>query len=235
MRFALLNGEKTLASPRLNAKCPLCFEEVIAKCGRIKEWHWAHKSSADCDSFAEPETEWHLKWKKEFPKAWQEVTIRKNNEAHRADVLTSLGKVIEFQNSPLSVEKISERERFYGSMVWVLNRETIGKGLSLEDLGIYSIFSRQVLRWYHLPKSWLKAKKPIYIASIEPSYIKDATPKFIFKVERIKRISWPEYSDYTQDMYYKSGWFAEGKLLLLDQFIREVVLVEVPKDEQDKS
>lgn len=117
MEFALVNGSRARALPGWRGCCPHCGDEVIAKCGSTKTWHWAHRQR-DCDSWSEGESEWHRSWKALFPEAWQEVTIGE----HRADVLTPFG-VIELQNSPISAETIQEREAFYGRMIWVVNAE----------------------------------------------------------------------------------------------------------------
>ena len=82
-------GIRTRATPLRKAYCPLCNSEVISKCGKIKIWHWGHKKNSECDSFKEPETEWHLKWKNYFPKEYQEVII----ENHRADIKTKKGLI----------------------------------------------------------------------------------------------------------------------------------------------
>lgn len=76
MKWAIKNNKKIHASPKSIAKCPICKEPVIAKCGDINIWHWAHKSKKDCDPWAEPESLWHINWKNEFPKEQQEVTIK---------------------------------------------------------------------------------------------------------------------------------------------------------------
>ena len=44
MFYAILAGEKIEAIPHKRAKCPLCGEEVLSKCGEVKMWHWAHKN-----------------------------------------------------------------------------------------------------------------------------------------------------------------------------------------------
>jgi len=117
MLWASIDGQKELAKPSAKGVCPTCGGEVIAKCGEIVSWHWAHKK-CDCDPWYEPESEWHIQWKQQFPAAWQEVTIGK----HRADVKTPSG-VIELQNSSLSSGAIHKREEFYGRMLWIVNAE----------------------------------------------------------------------------------------------------------------
>jgi competence protein CoiA len=42
--------QKISPEPRLKAICSYCESPVIAKCGNINIWHWAHKSLKDCDA-----------------------------------------------------------------------------------------------------------------------------------------------------------------------------------------
>lgn len=154
MEWAIQNGLKIKAYPNCKAVCPLCQGEVISKCGEIKVHHWCHKSNIDCDDWYEPESQWCLEWKNKFPIEMQEVTMQN----HRADIKTNK-EVIELQNTPLSSRDIRIRENFYGEMVWLLNGETLCKGLNLrpKENNIYTF------RWKNPPKSWWKANKPIYI------------------------------------------------------------------------
>lgn len=109
--------------PKLVGKCPSCGAEMIARCGQIKVWHWAHKSKRNCDPWWENETEWHREWKNRFPETWQEVVLNdtSSGEKHIADVRTGDGFVIEFQYSHINYEEQNARESFYRRMVWVLN------------------------------------------------------------------------------------------------------------------
>jgi len=154
MRFAQKEGKRILPNPlEKDAFCPLCNNPVLGKCGDIKIWHWAHKNLCECDSFAEPETEWHLNWKDNFPTDCQEVIINH----HRADVKIK-DIVIEFQNSIISSEQIIERESFYGQMKWMINGETLGKNITLFDKGDYITF-----KWKWFPKAWSYSARPIYV------------------------------------------------------------------------
>lgn len=119
MQFAdTPTGRRRPAATGEGGICPHCGNLVIAKCGPIVEWHWAHEVRTDCDPWAEPETAWHAAWKARFPPERCEVT----RGAHRADVVTATGWVLEFQHSPISVEDIQAREDFYGDkMLWVLD------------------------------------------------------------------------------------------------------------------
>lgn len=123
MRFAILNGIKTLPSPGIKGFCPCCEELVIPRCGKINIWHWAHSNLQHCDSWWENETQWHIDWKNHFPFENQEVVHfdNKTGEKHIADVKTNNGIVLEFQNSSITPEEIIAREKFYDNMLWVIN------------------------------------------------------------------------------------------------------------------
>lgn len=120
-----------LANKGMRATCPSCGREVVAKCGTIKVWHWAH-AARDCDPWSEPESAWHVGWKQRAPIDRQEVIMQRDGIVHRADVVAKNGSVLELQASTISVEEIQERERFYGRMAWLFrctwaNRLHFGK------------------------------------------------------------------------------------------------------------
>ena len=123
MRYAEVDGVKVEAEPGMRGICMSCKSEVLAKCGDIKEWHWAHSSKSDCDDWYEPMTEWHVRSQDMFPLGCREVVIGK----HRADVITESGYVVEFQKSSISSGDIINREEFYGGhsglkgLVWVFD------------------------------------------------------------------------------------------------------------------
>lgn len=185
MELALVNGARRRPSPGWRGCCPQCGAEVLAKCGEQKAWHWAHKS-VDCDPWSEGESAWHQGWKSYFPEQWREVTMND----HRADLLTPLG-VIELQNSPITPATIREREAFYGRMIWIVNAEQwdleLHHGWRLKTIRATDLLSltesdlarhrqeqaqvmaahetdaRQELRWRWPSKSWLAARKTIYL------------------------------------------------------------------------
>ena len=128
MLYALINGEKTAAIKNSSAICQICGNPVFARCGETNVDHWAHYEDESCDKWSEPETKWHKNWKDIFGKEHSEVVIPKDGKKHIADVYTSKGVVIEFQNSPISTTVIDAREAFYGEkMLWVINSEEIDK------------------------------------------------------------------------------------------------------------
>ena len=106
------------ASPGDRSICPSCDGEIIAKCGPIVTHHWAHKI-AECDSWAEPESEWHREWKRWFRDACG-ANIEVPMGEHRADVVLPNGAIIELQHRYQNVEQIQARESFYGrQMAWI--------------------------------------------------------------------------------------------------------------------
>lgn len=106
-----------------HALCPVCRQEVIARCGTTRRWHWAHQKNCQCsDQWWENETEWHRRWKEEFPEDWREVVLQDDStgEIHRADVkLQNSGLVLEFQHSAIDPQEFQSRVNFYRNMVWV--------------------------------------------------------------------------------------------------------------------
>ena len=159
------------------ALCPSCNQVMIAKTGDINVWHWAHESLTECDPWREGESAWHLSWKSLFPKEWVEIQIVKGKNRHIADILTSQGKIIEFQKSPISVGQIEERENFYGNLIWVFDvRDAyIEDRLSIEE-SVYSHY----FRWKYAKKSILLATKPKFL---------DTGNGELFRIKTIKSTS----------------------------------------------
>lgn len=163
MIFANLGGHIRTAEPRLNgATCPLCAGPVVAKCGEINVWHWAHRS-ADCDPWAEPMSQWHLSWQEVAPKERREVSIGN----HRADIITPRGVVVEVQHSHLSTEQIAEREAHYGAMVWIFDaREAADPGfarLALTQPRGHPEPTYRTFRWRHARRSIGACRQPVYL------------------------------------------------------------------------
>lgn len=122
MKFSLVNGERREAEKGLSGICVGCEQATISKCGQIKIAHWAHKSRCNCDHWWENETEWHRTWKNHFPSKIQEIRHKSDSgEWHIADVKTAHGWVLEFQNSPISIEERDARNAFYMTIVWIVN------------------------------------------------------------------------------------------------------------------
>lgn len=175
MKFALVNGHKMEPQPGLKGTCINCQSDVIAKCGKKKIWHWAHKSKISCDPWWENQTEWHRVWKNHFPEAWQEISNidSATGEKHIADVKTPYGLVIEFQHSAISATEVQSRETFHKQIVWVVDGTRLKNDYphfckGFEELG--SIRPIPSIQGFFLsafpeecfPKSWLTSSAPIY-------------------------------------------------------------------------
>jgi competence protein CoiA len=123
MQFALVNNCRVEAEPELRGICPGCAQPVVAKCGTLRIPHWAHRRNKMCDSWWEPETDWHRAWKNNFPIEWHECFLpdEQTGEKHIADIRTSHGLVIEFQHSHIRPQERLSREAFYKNMAWVVD------------------------------------------------------------------------------------------------------------------
>jgi competence protein CoiA len=135
VEFSLVDGVRTTAAPKLTGTCPACGGPTRAKCGQRIVWHWAHQSLQHCDPWWEHETPWHRAWKASFPEDWREQVLHDSvsGAKHVADVRTDTGLVIEFQNSPMSLEERDQRERFYKNMIWIVNAQTFASNFHILD------------------------------------------------------------------------------------------------------
>ncbi|MCA8194087.1 competence protein CoiA [Burkholderia vietnamiensis] len=174
MRFAFVSGEKKEAAPGLKGTCvnPLCSSPMVARCGRVKVWHWAHKGKKPCDPWYESETQWHRDWKDKFPREWQEVVNQdaQSGEIHIADVKTPHGLVLEFQHSPMPPAEMKSREDFYGEMVWIVDGLRGELDLSYFRMGLSGPIQADpvayAVRWWgrgQLLRNWGEAKANVYL------------------------------------------------------------------------
>jgi competence protein CoiA len=122
MKFANVNGQRQKAEPGLSGVCPACGSPMVAKCGEIRDKHWAHRTKCIVDVWWENESEWHRAWKSHFPESWQEIVHHAENGAkHIADVKTDDGWVIEFQRSRITPDERHSRDAFYKKLIWVVD------------------------------------------------------------------------------------------------------------------
>lgn len=171
MKFALVNNQRIEPTPKATATCPCCSSDVLAKCGDIKVWHWAHKSKQMCDHWWENETQWHRNWKNKFSPDWQEqVHIADDGERHIADVKTPAGFVIEFQHSPISFEERISREDFYKDMCWVVDATRLksdatkfNRAPTLRNLTYPTLLSENVpVNFFPSLLKWYSAKPAVF-------------------------------------------------------------------------
>jgi hypothetical protein len=194
MLIAEVDGIRVQATPKSSGVCPLCRVAVVAKCGRINVWHWAHTTLKECDPWYQPESQWHLNWKKLFPIEWTEVVM----PPHRADVRLPDGTVIEFQHSPIDVEELQEREEFYGkqSMIWIFDKaevwwagrqsgfNDVEKRFTVEDGGCINGYPASKFKWLHPHKSVWHSTAHVYL---------DFGNDVLFKIHEITSHGPPTY------------------------------------------
>jgi len=116
MIVALVNGQRTFATPGATGTCPTCVEQLRSKCGTLVRHHWAHHPQAECASTTTPETDWHVSWK--FDCA-DPARVEVTKGAHRADAMSPSGLILEFQHSNIDPEDVRARERHWRKGVWV--------------------------------------------------------------------------------------------------------------------
>ena len=172
MRFALIDNNRVEAQPKQQGLCPNCSQPVIAKCGDKKVWHWAHRSITSCDSWWEPETEWHRNWKNNYPAEWQEETLfdEQTGEKHIADVRTIHKLVIEFQQSSIKPQERISREKFYKNMLWVVDGTRLKNDYPRFRKGKDSLFFAKTnndnvfiveFPYEVFPANWLESSVPV--------------------------------------------------------------------------
>jgi competence protein CoiA len=159
------------------ARCPDCDSYLQGKKGRFRTY-WSHKTKADCDTWHEPITKWHIDWQNLFPRELHEVRLidKTSGMIHRADICFPNGTVIEIQNSPIKVEEIEQREKFYGrnNLIWILN----GKKLASQSK-LHFNFEKQLFA--------ISYEIPNYIEEF-PAYNMDSFNLCLFKSDEFKRV-----------------------------------------------
>lgn len=170
MKFAIVDGKKTEAFKGGRGTCPNCGAKVLAYCGDIRIHHWKHKSKSKCDSWSEPETDWHRSWKNNYPTDWQEIILydEDTGEKHIADVQTAHELVIEFQHSYISQEERAKRENFYKNMVWIVDGTRLERDYTRFLKGINDFRKTNKEGYYIIdspeksfPKTWLGSSVPV--------------------------------------------------------------------------
>lgn len=199
-KFAIVDGERREAQPGLTAKCPICESPVVAKCGKIRVWHWAHRGKLICDPWWENKTEWHRAWQGLFPIDWQEVPHQaENGDKHFADVKTDQGWVLEFQHSNISPEERQSRNAFYQKIVWVVNgkrrirdvskfSEELKRGVQVnEKLPLLKLSG--YLDECALLRDWVGSEVPVFFDFGEEQIIWYLVPKSSLSLAYVLRVS----------------------------------------------
>jgi len=182
MIYAISEGNRLEATPGQHGICPQCKCDVIPKCGKIKVWHWAHKSRIECDNWWEPESEWHQAWKKIVNPNACEVVIGN----HRADIVGNNGIVIELQSSSISIDEILERELFYKKMIWIFNANKFYDRFYItKRQGVYGPYC--TFRWDHARKSISYCTKPVFFHISQGDVDIKRGCNWLFQIKRFRQ------------------------------------------------
>lgn len=163
MRFAFYKNRKS--EPEFSGQKGVCLDCglcVVAKCGKINQWHWAHfvnnLDGKRCHylEYSQNESQWHLDWKYEFPEKYNEVKIVKNGITKIADIYCN-GKVVEFQKSDISEDEVCLRENHYEKLIWVVNGMERGSFIKKNKQNYYTY------SWINRPKFFDNMTKPIFV------------------------------------------------------------------------
>ena len=173
MEFALVDDERRSPIKGWRGVCQYCSGPMVAKCGRVKMWHWAHMPRNNCDPWGGAETEWHRDWKNCFPADWREVVHidERTREKHIADVKSPHGLVIEFQHSPIDYDELVSREAFYQNMIWVVDGDRASTDPGMFNVGFSSKPADfrplvHLVKWWgqsRLLHKWAESTTPVYI------------------------------------------------------------------------
>lgn len=148
MHYALNDVGETIPAARgQTATCPGCEETLVGKGGPIVKDYWSHRAGGDCDPWldvANKMSDFHIGWQELVVRGRREVRIVRDGRWHIADIVAADGQIVEVQHSSISVDKIKEREQFYGNMAWIWDTsEAYAKGnlqLRVADAELPSIF-----------------------------------------------------------------------------------------------
>lgn len=151
--------------------CPSCKQPVHLKIGNVIRPHFAHFKNSACDVFSEGETEEHIQGKIQLYKWLKKLGIKIEMEAYlpelrqRPDLLVFLGSqkiALEFQCSPISVEKVIERSLGYldagYKVIWILGNKFkyASKLTAFQKVCLTNIKNKLVLCSYDVTKRELK-------------------------------------------------------------------------------
>ncbi|MBW1605399.1 competence protein CoiA [Lactobacillus sp. Sy-1] len=132
--------------------CPSCKEPVTLRRGSIKIAHFAHRKNSKCSTFSEGETTEHLLGKKQLSKFFNQnnpiLEFYFKSIKQRPDILLSNQHVIEFQCSPITNRRLSERlagyERIGYQSIWILGRPYLKKKNGLKKIKQFLMYNHQL-------------------------------------------------------------------------------------------
>jgi len=114
----------------MNLFCPSCKGSVHLKKGTVMRPHFAHYHRENCAAFSEGETAEHVAGKMQLKEWLEKLGYQVALEAYlpklkqRPDLLVDDKLAVEFQCSPISIEKVAERTEGYRKngyeVIWIL-------------------------------------------------------------------------------------------------------------------
>jgi len=121
MLYAKKDNDRIKATPKDTANCPYCESKVIAKCGNINIWHWAHKVKSDSCLYKDM-SQWHMQHQLMAEnEGWK---IEQHTGYRIADCIKGIN-VIELQKSSISDQEILNRninyDAFRYNVHWVFD------------------------------------------------------------------------------------------------------------------
>lgn len=122
--------DKIEPSDRPRSRCPECMEELLARRGAERIWHWAHRPGTDnLRSCSGEETEWHLRWKAaHLNLGWAiEVPVLVGEKRFRVDAMhLPKTNIREFVHSlsPTYIEKHQTLKLTGASILWIFDGDT---------------------------------------------------------------------------------------------------------------
>lgn len=234
MRFAIVDNERVEAKTGLIATCPGCCQPVIPKCGGQRIHHWAHSHNRMCDTWWEPETDWHRNWKSNFPKEWQEDFLldMKTKEKHIADIRTEAGLVIEFQHSHIKPEERLSREAFYKNLAWVVDGSRLKRDYQrfIKGKGHFGVIKNRIYRVdfpeEYFPAGWLESSAPVLIdfQNVNPMLDPENRRHILICLFPVKIGRSAVFAEMTRDAFVKSV-ISDDWSIKTRKFIAEITQV----------
>lgn len=139
--------------PSARATCVDCLGVLIAKCGEINRWHWAHEAHDATCTGSDGEGAWHRAWKMWAEQHGAQTEISEGR--HRADIVWHDGTVYELQSNYLDAVDIANREQHWGDRLTWIYRITPNRFSRLWNAG------DGWFRWQRPPVSMTRHEAPI--------------------------------------------------------------------------
>ncbi|MBL0269431.1 MAG: competence protein [Chitinophagaceae bacterium] len=254
MRFAIVDNKRIEAAPKAQALCPGCLQPVIAKCGLQRVNHWAHLNNKNCDTWWEPETLWHRSWKNNYSTECMEIVLfdEITKEKHIADVRTVDGLVLEFQHSSINSTERIAREKFYNSMLWIVDGTRLKRDYSRFLKGRTDLEKTNNPAIFHVhfpdecfPSSWIASAVPVIFDFKGNETIRDPNdlrnhlycllpktewrPAMLITLSREKFIESTINGKWLSNFVIRFDKLNQGQQLLQGQFIQNSVIRRSPQ------